>query len=159
MNLNDFIRTFSVYDNSKIIFLGLGNNYRGDDGAGLYFLKKLKSSGAFKDSIYIEAGINPENYIAQILKLAPSILIFIDSAKWGGEPGNIKLFRSSETGGLSVSTHSYSLKILEEYFLQFNHIDFYYVGIQPFTTLSVKGLSAYVAGGIDKFFQSYEKVS
>ncbi|MBP1667349.1 MAG: hycI [Bacteroidetes bacterium] len=58
----------------KILFAGIGNLLRSDDGAGVYISRNIVSSDNI-DAITVETGI--ENYIGKINSLDPDILVLI----------------------------------------------------------------------------------
>jgi len=43
MNFTHLLDKISKFENSKIVFVGLGNELRGDDASGIEFLEKLKT--------------------------------------------------------------------------------------------------------------------
>jgi len=63
MNFMHLTDELSKYYTDKIVFVGLGNELREDDGAGLEFVERLKSEKEFNKSHFIIVGRNPENYL------------------------------------------------------------------------------------------------
>jgi hydrogenase maturation protease len=157
MNLNCLKESLNIYKSQKIIFIGLGNKIRGDDWAGIYFLRRLKNSGLFNDSLFIEAGISPENYISAILKFNPGVIVFIDAVSNGCLPGEIEFIDPDTIDQLGISTHAYSVRIIEKYISYERKVKFFYLGIVPLHTNMEKGISLPVLNGINNFF--HEKTS
>jgi hydrogenase 3 maturation protease len=157
MKINDLGMYLQHYDPERIIFVGLGNQFRGDDAAGLHLIREIRKTKQYNDSVFIEAGLNPENYISQLLEFEPRAIIFTDASRWGGKPGEIKLIHSSEIEEAGFSTHSYSIKLIEEFILKFLKVDFYYLGIEPFETSHSRKLSQSIINGINDFIAVNEE--
>jgi hydrogenase 3 maturation protease len=151
MHLTDEL---SKYYTDKIVFVGLGNELREDDGAGLEFVERLKSENEFHKSHFIIGGRNPENHLQAILSYNPQIVIFIDAAEWGGNPGEIKKFNEDEISHTDFSTHTFSIKMIKEYLLNHQQMDFMFLGIQPLSTSFRQGLSDLVKIKLETFFNN-----
>jgi hydrogenase 3 maturation protease len=156
MNFTQLLNRLSKYRNDKIVFVGLGNEVRGDDLAGLVFIDALKTKTVFNKSKFITAGKNPENYLQEILISNPEVVVFIDAADWGGEPGDISFLDSDSIAGGDFSTHAYSIKLIEEFLLLNRRIDIVYIGIQTKSTNFRKGMSLQVYYSIKEFFTEDE---
>lgn len=88
-----------------VIFVCLGNEFRNDDAVGLYIGNELKRHG-FN---VIIAYTNPEAILSKIPE--DDNVYFVDAADFEeDEP-----FIISNPKKLSVSTHSYSLDLLEKF--------------------------------------------
>ena len=153
MNLHDFINALKNYPINKIAFIGLGNILRSDDKAGLAFLDQLHTSGQFNQAYFIVAGTNPENYLQQILDCPASLVVFIDAAKWGGQPGEIIWLSPDKIDTIAISTHAFSIKMVEEYLLTHRLFQFRYLVIEPESMEMGKTLSKVVSKSLDKFFE------
>lgn len=153
MNFTHLASELSKFNKEKIVFIGLGNEFRGDDGAGLKLTEIIRSGIEFRNSHFILAGTNPENYFQQILGYKPEAVIFIDTANWQAEPGEIKFLSSSEIGDSDFSTHAFSIKLIENY-INLNHpCNIFYIGIQPVSVSFGNNISEKVTTGIKKFFE------
>jgi hydrogenase 3 maturation protease len=108
----------------KILFIGIGNLLKMDDGAGVYISTKIKNKGN-RSSLTVETGI--ENYIGKINSLAPDILVLIDCVELKSPPGTFKLLELSEIQDLTFNTHNISLRRLSEFF----KMPVYILAIQP----------------------------
>src|SRR4030042_350060 len=153
MTFKDLAKLLIEYPANKILFVGLGNEYRGDDGAGLVILNRIIRTSKFSKSVHINAGRNPENYLHDMLNCKVNVIVFIDSAFTGKNPGQISLLESSEIDKLKISTHSYSIKLIEEYLSAHCKIKFIYLIIEPETTGFIKQISDSVNRGIELFFK------
>lgn len=154
MNFNDFKNLLSKYHNTKILFLGLGNELRSDDAAGLVFLDLLKKKNFYPVNNFIYARTNPENYLQKILDFSPECVVFIDAAFANKNPGEVFLLESETIDKVKISTHAYSIKLLETYIRNYLKVDFIYIGIEPKSVKFGNELSDIVQENISKFFDA-----
>lgn len=108
----------------KILFVGIGNVLRSDDGAGVYISNNIHPQENIA-SISVEVSI--ENYIGKINSLDPDILILIDCVDMKEAPGTIKLLKVGEVSDLTFNTHNISLARISDFF----RAEVYILGIQP----------------------------
>lgn len=108
----------------KILFVGIGNLLKKDDGVGVYI-----SSGIINrcniEALTVEVSL--ENYIGKINRIEPDILVLIDCVEMGSVPGTSKLISVSQLDDLTFTTHNISLKRISEFF----KMPVYLLGIQP----------------------------
>ena len=90
MNFTTFKNALNQYRPSDIVFVGLGNEYRGDDAAGLIFFDRLRESQQFEFSHFVLARTNPENHLEEILSYKPKLVVFID-ADYSDYPDEMQL--------------------------------------------------------------------
>ncbi|TMS00339.1 hydrogenase maturation protease [Nonomuraea basaltis] len=89
---------------TRTVVIGLGNDYRGDDGAGLSVARLLRDLGVAA----IENGGDPAELIETWT--GADVAIVIDAARSGDPPGIVRRFRGTPClahGG--SSTHALSL--------------------------------------------------
>jgi hydrogenase 3 maturation protease len=108
----------------KILFVGIGNLLKMDDGIGVYISKRIQNRGNIT-TLTVEVSI--ENYIGKINSINPGILILIDCTDMSLAPGTFKLLSINQIHDLNFNTHSISLKHLSEFF----RMPVYILGIQP----------------------------
>ena len=108
----------------KVLFVGIGNLLKTDDGVGVYISRKIKNKGN-RFSLTVETGI--ENYIGKINSLAPEILVLIDCVEIKSAPGTFKLLELSQIQDLTFNTHNISLRRLSDFF----EMPVYVLAIQP----------------------------
>lgn len=152
MNFTHLTDDLSNYNKEGILFVGLGNEYRGDDGAGIEFVERLKSNKEFQKSQFIIAGRNPENHLETILIHKPQVVVFVDAAHSNNEPGGVKYFTEEEIEQTDFSTHVFSINIVKNYLLKNQKMDFIFIGIQPLSTSLNEGISQTVKSKLDEFF-------
>ncbi len=108
----------------KILFAGIGNVLKSDDGAGVYICRKIRNSSRIQ-SLCAEVSI--ENYIGKINKLKPDILILIDCIDIDSPAGTCKFLQADKIRDMTFNTHNISLKKLKDFF----EMPVYILGIQP----------------------------
>ncbi|MDD5675376.1 MAG: hydrogenase 3 maturation endopeptidase HyCI [Chitinivibrionales bacterium] len=130
----------------KTVFVGIGNRLKGDDGVGPVLIDTIKDT---IDAVCIDAGIAPENYLEKIIRQGPQTIILIDATDFKGEPGEIKVFNSSDIGGETLSTHALSLSMFCEYVkARIPECTIFLIGIQPESCVLGKDLSKTVSESV-----------
>ena len=108
----------------KILFVGIGNLIKTDDGVGVYITSKIKCQGNISA---INAETSIENYIGKINSLNPDILVLIDCVDLKSVPGTFKLLTLNQIQDQTFNTHNISLKKLTDFF----SMPVFILGIQP----------------------------
>lgn len=108
----------------RILFVGIGNVLKSDDGAGVYISRNIRTGGNIS-SLTVEVSI--ENYIGKINSLNPDILVLIDCVDLGLPTGTYKLLELNQIQDLTFNTHNISLRRLSEFF----KMPVYILAIQP----------------------------
>ncbi|MFO7852031.1 MAG: hydrogenase maturation protease [Bacteroidota bacterium] len=109
---------------SNILFAGVGNVLRSDDGAGVYIVSSIKTGGKYS-SLLVEASI--ENYISKINSLDPDILIIADCIDFNREPGHSGLVPIDQIHEFNISSHNISLRRVADHLKMEVHV----IGVQP----------------------------
>jgi hydrogenase maturation protease len=110
--------------NRKILFVGIGNVLKSDDGVGVYISNNIKNRKNIS-SLTVEVSI--ENYIGKINSLNPDILVLIDCVDLGHAPGIYELLDINQIQDITFNTHNISLQKLSDFF----KMPVYILGIQP----------------------------
>jgi len=108
----------------KILFVGIGNLLKQDDGAGVYISSSIIPR---KNIMTLTVEVSIENYIGKINSLNPDVIVLIDCADLGIEPGMAKLMKPDEIKDITFNTHNISLRRITEFFTANVMI----LGIQP----------------------------
>jgi len=108
----------------KILFAGIGNVLKSDDGAGVYVSNRIISNDNIL-ALTVETGI--ENYIGKINSLNPDILVLIDCADMNLPPGSFSLLDTNHIQDLTFNTHNISLSRLTDFF----NMPVYTLAIKP----------------------------
>lgn len=102
--------------NKKIVFVGLGNQLRKDDGVGVYILEKLKDILQKENFYFISAGISLENYLSKIVNLKPEVVLIFDALRDNTEnKSEFLLLTEKELSNFTFSTHNISLPTIIEF--------------------------------------------
>ncbi|MEM2145775.1 MAG: hydrogenase maturation peptidase HycI [Candidatus Jordarchaeaceae archaeon] len=150
--LEDMLKKF-LNRPTKIVLLGVGSEFHGDDYVGMEICKRLKRKTSKNVSI-IEAGVCPENFVGKLRKINPSHVIVLDAADMNMQPGTVKIINSSEIGGLSISTHHLPLSLFIDYLKKAINASVIFIGIQPKST----GLSESLSPEIEKTVQNLSRI-
>ncbi len=130
----------------KVLLLGVGNRLRGDDGIGSYLVKRLKKKVNIP---LIDAGDVPENYIGPIETSGANLVLIVDAADFGANPGEITLVELNQLKDFGVSTHSANLALLFKVIPKEKRPDALLVAVQPKSTATGRGLSEAVRESLD----------
>jgi len=140
----------------KILFLGIGNKLKGDDGFGIILVEKLED---FKndDLFFLKCHEVPENYLGKILELGPAVIVFLDTIyKQDLPPGAILLLEEFNPS-FSISTHAGSLKTIID-FLNLQGLKFkpYLLGVIPKQVDMEEKISPEVERAIDEICENFQ---
>jgi hydrogenase maturation protease len=122
--VSESLRKLLQQKDKKILFVGIGNLLKKDDGVGVYISINIKNTLKIS-GLTVEVSL--ENYIGKINSLDPDILVLIDCVDMKAAPGTHKLMSISRIHDLTFNTHNISLSKLSEFF----KMKVYLLGIQP----------------------------
>jgi len=151
----------------RIAILGIGNTYRSDDGVGVLIARALSEHKCARADhlLIVEAGHAPENRAGELRKFAPDLVLFIDAAEMGEQPGTVQWIPEESIDGMSASTHSLPLSMLSRYLTLELNCKVILLGIQPASndvgeTVSMEVLEAIneVVKGLDEAICSCRSV-
>jgi len=140
----------------KVLFLGIGNEARGDDGAGPYFISVLAARSARHKYKFLDCGTLPENFTGKIKALSPELIIFVDAANFGGKKGEIRELAMKEIDGVSASPHHLPLTVVAKFLSSEMQPAprFIFVGVQHGSFEIGDGLDAEVSHALNNFIAS-----
>lgn len=150
------LRQLNTLRNSETVIVGIGNILKGDDGAGPLVCEQLKRANICAE--VIDAGTVPENYIQQIIKKAPRILLVIDAIDFAAPPGTIRIFEPEQLSSHVISTHSLSPRLFVDMVCRDISIDVYFVGIQPAQIQLGQSISQQVSPAIKQLSQALMEI-
>jgi len=102
----DFIKK----NKDDVLFVGIGNRLRRDDGIGCVVASRGRN---FLKEKFIDIGVSFENYLFKILERREKIIVFIDGMRIKSDFVFLEIDELIEQG---ISTHSLSLKRMKEIF-------------------------------------------
>ena len=117
-------RLFELLQTKIILFVGIGNALKSDDGIGIYICKSIGQTNKIK-TLIVESGI--EKFVGKINSINPEILILVDCTDFKEEPGFINLLPIEQIQDFTVNTHTISVKRISEFF----KMKTFLLGVQP----------------------------
>jgi hydrogenase 3 maturation protease len=151
---------------ARIAILGVGNELRGDDAAGVLVARALSKTLAPDARAtlvnrlpgqarglplqVIEAGAAPEAFTGVLRQFEPDLVLFIDAADMSELPGTIEVIDWQATLGLDTSTHTLPLHLVAQYLVAELGCAVSLIGIQPADTSFEAALSPAVRRAVDE---------
>jgi hydrogenase 3 maturation protease len=132
--------------NQTLLFIGIGNVLRTDDGAGVYISQRITEQGHVK-TLTVEVSI--ENYIQKISSYHADNIILIDSVSFNQAPGYYCLVPVCELLDFTTNTHNISLRNISDFLSG----SIYILGIQPETIKFGEGLTSSVKKSAKEIIQ------
>lgn len=144
----------------RTVIIGVGNEFRGDDAAGIMAIRSLMKLLAArgigflqppileqklyetKSLFLIEGGPAPENYSGAIRLFQPEAVVLIDAADMGLKQGQFSWVEWGQVSGFGGSTHTSSLSMFAEFLRRECQCVVFILGIQPSQFHLHKSLSA-----------------
>lgn len=148
--------TAALRDSPRTAILGVGNDFKADDGVGPYVIKHLE--GRVPDTIeLINASTVPENFLGHLCELRPSLVLIVDAALMNVRPGTIRLIDKNAIHGVAFSTHQLPLTFFIEYLTSQIPATILVLGIQPLTDEFNQPLSPAVQVAADRIVRTLGK--
>lgn len=122
--MKDRLREIICREGSAVLFAGVGNVLRSDDGVGVYIVSSIKAQGLVS-TLLVEASI--ENYISKINSLAPDILVIADCIDFNREPGYSGIVPVNQIHEFTITSHNISLRRIAGHL----KMEVYVIGVQP----------------------------
>ena len=119
----------------RLVIVGIGNEFFGDDAAGIYVIRELKR--LFSDSkhiLLIEASVSPENFTGPVRKFNPDWVWIIDAAEMNLNPGEVEILNLEQIGGVSAFSHRMPLTLFAKYIFETTNAEISFIGVQPEAT-------------------------
>jgi hydrogenase 3 maturation protease len=99
--------------------MGVGNEFDGDDAAGLLAAqlleRRIAAPGGRTHVTVIQAGLAPENFTGQLRKLAPQVVLILDAAWSPDAAWRVTRLDAAALDGFGASTHMQPLSRLAGY--------------------------------------------
>lgn len=126
---------------TKVVVAGVGNSIRSDDFVGVKVVMDLqgRTSGNVR---LIECETVPESFVDEIVEIAPTNVLLVDSAVFGHPPGTAHLYEVEEVVDVpAISTHALPLRVFSEYVHRLTGAKIALVLIEPMNMDFGEGLS------------------
>lgn len=144
-------------DLPRVAIVGIGNEFNGDDAAGVLVARRLSTRECSADAshvLVIEAGQAPENITGELRRFQPQVVLLIDAAQMDAVPGDIAWIPWETTSGMSASSHSLPLSMLARYLTLEFDCSVHLLGIQPVQNEVNASVSAPVHAAVDEILQT-----
>lgn len=142
----------------KVVFLGIGNTLRHDDGLGPEIISRLKNR---IDAPCLDGGEVPENYFGKIVKENPDTVVIIDAVHLYQKPGEFRVLSGDEILNVGLSTHDISPAVFIKYLREETGSEIFMLGIQPQNVQFGEGISEIVANTLhileDMIVEAWQK--
>jgi len=158
---NDVIEVLRDLINcSKAVFIGVGNELRGDDGVGIYIAEKLVNAGLGN---VVVCHMEPMNCLESVFRDYDVDAVFIiDAVESSLEPGTIIIGTLDEVSDIMQphSTHSIPLNILVKLLtlISSKNIKVYVIGIQILNTELLTNISPEVLTSANEVVNALTKL-
>lgn len=136
---------------ARIAVVGIGNEFNGDDAAGVLVVRTLQKKLSESDHLLmIEGGTAPENITGRLRRFHPHLVVMVDSAEMAQPAGSVMLVEMQSLDGLSASTHTLPPSVLAKFLQKELGCRVVLLGIQPATLEFDAPLSAAVRESVRK---------
>jgi len=146
---------------SRVVFLGVGNEAKGDDAAGVLAVRRLRGllppgREGRADILLLDGGDVPESTTGPIRRFAPDWTVIIDAAVGGHPPGTVFIPARDKIADEGVSTHTISLLYLVRYLEESIGSRVVVLGIEPEDLSLGAPVSAAVSAAIDEIVEFFD---
>ena len=115
----------------RIAVMGVGNMLRADDALGPRVASALSRTEGLTP---FNCESVPEKWLGPVRRYGPDVILFVDVADFGGEPGEIRVLDPADLAGLhAAGTHAMSSGFLMELFTQSTRASSFMLAVQPST--------------------------
>lgn len=131
--------------------MGVGNDIRGDDAVGEQIAREFYND----DWETVDCGSVPENHIIMVEEDEYDIVVLVDAADMGLEPGEIRIVGRELLNVFTMSTHALPLSLVIDY-LEERTKEVYLIGIQPKDMRLKEGITQEVNEAKDRILEMLE---
>src|SRR5271169_4329574 len=125
---DDIVKILQPPESGIVLVVTVGNVFRADDSVGPYIAKHVRSP---KKGVHIvDAGERPEMVFDHAAVLKPARTVIIDTAEFGGLPGEARVIAEEFIPESILSTHTFPLRAIAKILAEDTSADVYFIGIQ-----------------------------
>jgi hydrogenase maturation protease len=143
-------RLLSGNKDRRILFVGIGNLLKQDDGAGVYISTRIRETDHIK---VITPEVSIENYIGKINSTEHDLMVLIDCTDIRRPPGSYDIIPLERVSDMTFNTHNISLKKISEFFSK----EVLILAIQPQTVAFGENLSYLVLEACNEIVELINK--
>ncbi len=112
----------------------MGHELYGDDAVGVWLAQELCDSMPKGETfLAVPGGPAPENFTGTLRRFQPDVVLLVDAALMGLQPGETGWLDWQDTTGFSASTHTLPLHLLAAFLTDELRCQVDLLGIQPST--------------------------
>ncbi|MGC9319142.1 MAG: hydrogenase 3 maturation endopeptidase HyCI [Armatimonadota bacterium] len=111
-----------------VVVMGVGNEVRGDDGFGVRAAEGIEHRVPV--TVFVTFDL-PEDYAVKAADLQPDLVLVLDAADFGGEPGQVRLIPAEQIPPTPGVTHRPSLEMMARFLELDAGAETWVVGVQP----------------------------
>jgi len=101
-----------LFDATKIVFMGIGEEKLSDDGVGPYIISELLSYSNEK-YLFINAGVTPMSRIDDVINFQATDLVLLDTCTLNKPPGTVAIIeRKNIKEFVPISSHTIPIHIV-----------------------------------------------
>ncbi|MEN4011491.1 MAG: hydrogenase 3 maturation endopeptidase HyCI [Bellilinea sp.] len=116
----------------RVAMIGIGNEFNGDDAAGVLVARALRKRCSNRpDRLILEGGTAPENFTGALRHFQPDLAVLVDCAAMDEPPGAVALLDWDQLDGFGASTHTLPPTMLADFLLRDMGCAVALIGIQP----------------------------
>jgi hydrogenase maturation protease len=137
-------------NDQTVLFVGIGNLLRQDDGAGVFISTRIKETDRIR---VITPEVSIENYIGKINSTDHDLLVLVDCVDMQKPPGSYDIITLEQVADHTFNTHNISLKKLSKFFRK----ELLILAIQPETIAFGENLSYLVLEACNEIVELINK--
>ncbi len=134
----------------RVAVLGVGSELRQDDYAGMAAAEALLPLADGRSVLVALGGAAPENCTGPIRRFRPDVVLVLDAAHMGLEPGAYAILDPKQITGATFSTHMLPLPVTLSYLETTCGCRAAYIGIQPACVDQGVGMCPAVQAGVKR---------
>lgn len=139
----------------RLAILGIGHRLRRDDAAGPAVCDRMRADLGFHPGVLVvDGGPAPENCIGALRAFDPDLVIVVDAARMGAEPGTVRRLDLAEAGRCGVTTHTLPLPTFCRHLGGTLDCEVIFVGIEPGDTSFGESLTPSVEAAVERLARS-----
>ncbi len=107
----------------------------------------------------LEAGVVPDNALGPLRKFRPDLVLLVDAADFGLEPGTIRLVENSAIAGFSASSHTLPLGMIAGHLSSELDCPVWIIGVQPAALEFAEPLTDSMQRAVDELVNEIPKLN